>query len=176
MNGSPRKARTHTVRGKRQTKLFPRPSEPFCRYRLSLSQTRLCIDVTTSAAHWKFDADVKRRLPATECIKMSHTFIEFTVLQTYDTDYCSDSLNPLHIFRSCKFSYVLILSSLPYQFQISELKLYEFLTFFRVHYMPCQYNIPMWWTDRCKSLFCHTVHALPQPCLSLVQIYLTSGD
>lgn len=136
-----------------------------------LSQTRLCIDVTTSAAHWKSDAS------ATQNIKMSHAFIEITVPQKYDNDYSSDSVKSTPYFQSLqvqlRFNIILPPLSLP-GFRIKNL--YEFLIFFRVHYMPCQSNILMSWTDSCRSLFCHTIYALPQPCLSLVEIYLTSRD
>jgi len=105
-----------------------------------LSQTRLCIDVTTSAAHWKFDADVKRWLPAAENIKMSHAFIEFTVPQKYDTDHFSDSVESTPYFQILQVQLHFNIILPPISFPGFRIKtLYEFLIFF-VH-TTCPANL-----------------------------------
>jgi len=103
-----------------------------------LSQTRRCIDVTMSTAHGKLDAHVKRRPPASECIKMSDAFIEFTVPQKYDTDHFSDSVVSTLYFQilQVQLRFNIILPPIPLPgFRIKIL--FKFLIFSRtLHALP----------------------------------------
>lgn len=152
MNGSQRKVRTHTVRGKKNTN--PSHGRHNCSADISpVSQTRYHVDVTTlysthlpnTARMMLIQSDGWRLLrPSTDS---SHLYnIQFHKMLTPIFILIQFSL--FYTFRSCMFNYDLILSShitptfLTFGLQNKKTP-YEFIfSSFHVHSTPCQSNIP----------------------------------